>query len=122
MQDHKRPITVAAFEVVNIVSVLFDMVLTQTDSPFGELLTSGLLIGLVLWITRGRSRAARVMYTLIMALAAACVMTIYCLGYVPSSAKLLVFKFMVELGLTLALLWWPSTSDWLKKNRGQAAA
>jgi uncharacterized membrane protein len=119
----KRPITVSAFEVLNIVSVVLEMVLTESDSPFEELFWSALWVALTLSITRGRSRAARIIYTCIIAFGGAACIAAYALGYVPAKYQTsLALRFVLETALLMALLWWPSTTDWLKKHRRRAAA
>ena len=122
MDDDKRPITLTAFEVLNVASVVFEIVVTETDSPFGEAFSSGLWVALTLWITRGRSRAARVIYSCLMAFGAASLIGAYSLGYVPEDDRFpLGLRFGIELAVFVTLLWWPSTSDWLKKRQDRVA-
>jgi hypothetical protein len=117
LNNDKRPLTVTAFEALNVASVLLEMVITETDSPLEELFTSAVWVALTLCITRGRSRVARLIYTLLTAFAAAALLGAYRLGYVPSDTALpLALRFSVEVTLLLALLWSPSTSDWLTKR------
>ena len=82
--------------------------------PFEGLFTCALWVALTLWITRGRSRAARLIYTGLAAIAAATFLYAYNVGY--DASLFLAFRFTIELTLLIALLWWPSTTDGLRKR------
>jgi hypothetical protein len=123
LDSEKPPITIIVFEALNVASVVLAMMLTQSESPLGELFTSAWLVALTLWITRGRSGVARVVYTVLYVGGAAMLLGLCWLGYLPTDAKfLLVFRSTVEPAVLITLLWWPSSSDWLRKHQRGGAA
>jgi hypothetical protein len=121
--DSNRPMSIRAFEALNIASIILAMVVTRSDGVFEELVTSSLWVALTLWITRGRSRTARVIYTLLLLFGAIALLFAYRLGYLPPDAVVpLALSFTVQLGLWLGLLWSPSSSVWIKASQPAAAA
>ena len=70
-------------------------------------------MALTLWITGGRSRAARLIYSGLALLGAAGLLYAYHLGY--DVALFFALRLTIELTLLIALLWWPATTDWLGK-------
>ena len=122
MDGDKRPISVLTFEVLGIASVLFDMALTDTGSdPFLHLFTSGLLLALTLWITRGRSNPARIIYTSIMVFGTAALIGTYALGYISGEPRFWLLQTLLWPVVFLALLWWPLTSNWLNGRQREVA-
>lgn len=116
LDNQDRPITIVAFEVANIASIVLTMVLTHSGSPFEELFTSAAWVALTLWITRGGSRVARIIYTALAVIGAAALFAAYWFDYVPISvATLLAVRITIELGILLALLWWPSSNLWFRR-------
>lgn len=116
MTRTERPIAVAVFEALNIGAVVLELVLSQAyeRDPFEGVFTSGLWVALTLWITRGGSRVGRLIYTALALIGAAALLYAYNDGYDVS--LFLAFRFTIELTLLTALLWWPSTTDWLKRR------
>lgn len=114
------PGPVAAFEWLSIILLALGVVLggIEAGSAFLELLALALQFGLVLAVSRGRSRVARWVFTLVYALGFA--LMIYWL-----SSGLLLFASVTwpiwliwgGSALQLALLWNPATSLWLRQSR-----
>lgn len=117
-----RAKSVVLFEAVSIFSAVADMVLSQGENAFVELALLLLVLGLTLWVTRGRSRVARLIYTGVLLLGELAISAAYVRGYVPSGVQptLLLLVSMLMGLLLLSLLWWPSTTTWLKSRQQRA--
>ncbi len=114
LEQQSRPKSVVLLEAVSIFSAVATMLLTQGESALGELAELLFWVGLTLWVTRGRSRVARVIYTGLLFFGTAALAGAYMWGYVPPDAPPgLLASFTIELVALLSLLWWPSTSAWL---------
>lgn len=115
MPEQHRPVSVQAFEWLSIASLIYEMVTTESQGIFGDLLASGLWLGLVLWITRGRSTIARIVYTATSAFAVVGIYGAFRFGFMGPDASLApVIWAVAQVAGLLALLWWPATTVWLK--------
>ena len=79
----RRPTSVVLFEVINVLSALAALMFWQEGSPFGHLVEFLIVVGLTLWVTRGRSRLARAIYTGLALLTVPGVVAAVALGYIP---------------------------------------
>ena len=117
-QQEQRPRPVILLEAIGILGGVAVMVLSRGD-VFSELFELLVQVGLTLWVTRGRSRVGRVFYTGVLLFEVAGLVGAFLWGYVPASAaSMLVISVFVEIAVFLSLLWWPTTSAWLKGNQG----
>ncbi len=120
MAINERPKAIVAFEALSLASVLIFMLLTETSTPFLDLLDDAVTVALTLWVSRGRSRVARILYTLIVLIAYVAIggalwfQTIW-----PIATLTIIASSILEL-ILLALLWWPSVTVWLNSSRQPA--
>jgi hypothetical protein len=119
--DQKRPITVTAFEVLSIASLVIEIGLWGMEEPFWEGFAFSLLVALTLWISRGRSKAARLIYTGIFVCVAVLMIVASLRGELQADEAWTPTVVAITYALFLALLWWPATSDWLDKRHAGAA-
>ena len=114
-EQHGRPKSVVLFEAVSILVAVAHLVLHEGASRFGDGLQLLGWVGVTLWVTRGRSRVARLVYTGLLLFGTAGVILAYVWGQIPEEALLMVsVQALVILGVLLSLLWWPSTAAWLR--------
>lgn len=115
------PKPVAAFEWLSIVLIALEVVSGETitaGSAFSDLLVLALNFGLVLAISRGRSRVARWAFTLLYAAGFAFMIYAFSNGLLrPSSVTWLAWLMWCASVLQLALLWSPATTLWLRHSR-----
>lgn len=125
LRPDRRPTAVVWFEALNVFPVLAAMLLWREGGFFDALVEFLVWVGLTLWVTRGRSRIARAIYTGAMLFAVAVLAAGIVWGYLPPEGQRHLFivglvVFAVELMVLLSLLWWPSTTAWLK-SRGDGS-
>lgn len=115
VEQGARPRPVVLLEAIGILGAVSAMVLSRGESAFTGLFDLLLQVGLTLWVTRGRSRVGRVVYTGILLFGATALAGVYLWDSIPADlAPMLVLVVFLELTIFLTLLWWPSTSEWLK--------
>lgn len=109
-----RPLSIIAFELFGMLAVVATATLGD-EEPSTRLMNLLLGVGLILWVTRGRSKLGRLFYT------GLDILEVVILGLVlgrdyffPPDAPLLQgVVFIVIDAFLLLLLWLPSTSSWL---------
>lgn len=109
-----RPLSIIAFELLGMLVVVAAATLGG-EEPFTRLMNLLLGVGLILWVTRGRSKLGRLFYT------GLDILEVFILGIVlgwdyffPPDAPLSQgVVFIVIDAFLLLLLWLPSTSLWL---------
>lgn len=110
-----RPKSVVLFEVASLVIAVVHPLLHEGLDLFGDALQLVVWVGLTLWVTRGRSRAARAIYTGLLLFGTVGVIAFYAWGYISADELLMVvLRALAMLAVLLSLLWWPSTTTWLK--------
>jgi hypothetical protein len=119
--DQKRPITLTAFEVLSIASLVIEIGIWGMEEPFWEGFAFSLFVVLTLWISRGRSKAARLIYTSIFVCVAALIIVASFRGELQADEAWTPMVVAITYALLLSLLWWPTTSDWLNKRHAGAA-
>ena len=108
------PLTVRAFETITLVSLVWSLLAAKPEDH--DLLSVIILAALTIWITRGRSSVARLIYTGTAVVGLIAIAAAAWWGYIPMEARLSVFLSSVSaMVVAFGLLWWPSTSDWLKE-------
>ena len=120
--DRTRPLAVVAFEWLSIASAILDLSLAGRAGDFddlgsavGQLAIASLLVALTLWITQGRSRAGRLVYTGLTALVVVLITVASWLGaFEDKGSTWENVRAAIETAILIILLWWPSTSAWLR--------
>ena len=116
-----RPAAVTAFEGLSIALLILDLIVSP-GFDFADLLMAGLILGLVLLVSRRRSRIARWIFTAITAAGFALLVYFHStgavdVGTVAWSGWALAAGALVQ----IALLWSPPMSRWLASRPGTGA-
>ncbi len=114
MAQDQRPKAIAAFEALSLASVLLFMLMTETSTPLLDLFDDAITVALTLWVSRGRSRIARVLYTFVIVVAYIAIWGALWLQVISPIAPLMISASSALELVLLALLWSPSVSVWLK--------
>lgn len=122
----ERPITVIAFELISIASVVIEVALLQREREFEDpaylglwLVISSLWIALILWITRYRSRAGRMIYSVI---TASSIVAIVIFGIEADDQDWVAFLDGLTIIVLMALLWCKPTSSWIANKSSRDVA
>ncbi len=111
----RRPITVPLFELANVAIGVLPMLLGESESVVGDVITGAVWIGLTLWITRKRSIVGRRVYTVVTLLSVLALVASWFSGFLPPEfSGVHWLAFVASTSALLGLLWWPSSSAWLR--------
>ena len=113
-----RPRSVVLFEAASIIWAVADTIFWGEESVFGNLALLVVWVGLTVWVTRGRSRAARLIYTGFGLFSLVTLGFVYGRGSIPSDAlstSVLLVGVLLQI-ILLSLVWWPTTTAWLKSR------
>ena len=116
-ENLRIPRTVALFEAGSILPAIAMMALSSEVGGFGDLVWLIAWGALTLWITRGRRPIARLFYTALILLQGGMFANAYIWNDVKPWDYAILFGSLAVSAALMTLLWWPSTSLWLRNPR-----
>ena len=118
------PTPIVAFEVLSVSLLALEVISgagIAAGSMFSDVVGLAATLGLVIAISRGRSRVGRWIFTLLYALGCALLLYLVWRGLLrPASLTPVAWLLLSASAVQLGLLWSPAATEWLRKPRYQA--